>query len=149
MKKTNTPPILVLDETIAKIPTKQEIETASIRLVEKVEEGYMNPLLAYGQLTAMEQAVKAAKDRISNQALTEAQKYEKEGTIPFGAYGCDFQVKESGVKYDFSANDYWRTLKETADLANAELKSHEDLLKRTKQCAKSSKTIVQVTLRKS
>lgn len=148
MKKTNTPPILVLDEKVAKIPTKQEIATASIRLTEKVDEGEMNPLLAYGQLTAIEQAVKAAKERIAEQALSEAQKYEKEGTIPFGVYGCDFQVKESGVKYDFSENAHWRELKEANDITTAELKAHEDLLKRMKMCAKSSKTIVQVTLRK-
>jgi len=140
--------VLVLDENVSRIPTKKEIDAASVRLVNRVDEGYMNPLLAYGQLTALEAVVKAAKERIAEQALEEAQKYEKEGTIPFGAYNCDFQVKESGVKYDFSDNARWRELKEVLDLANAELKSHEDLLKRMKQCAKSSKTIVQVTLHK-
>lgn len=141
--------VLVLDEHIAKIPSKSEIEAASVRLVGKVDEGYMNPLLAYGQLTAFEQVVKAAKEKIAGQALSEAQKYEKEGTLPFGAYGCDFQVKESGVRYDFSGNEHWRELKEMCDVANAELKAHEDMLKRLKLCAKSSKTIVQVTLRKA
>ncbi len=147
-KKTNTPPVLALDETVAYVPNKVEIANAATKLVEKVDEGYMSPLLALGQLSALEQVIKTAKDRIADAALAEAEKYEKGGTIPFGAYNCDFQVKESGVKYDFSANAHWQSLKETADLANAELKSHEDLLKRMKQCGKSSKTIVQVTLRK-
>lgn len=147
-KDTNTPPVLILDETIARVPSKADIADASVRLVERVDEGYMNPLLAYGQLTALEQVVKAAKERIADQALEEAQRYEKEGTIPFGAFGCDFQVKESGVKYDFSDNARWRELKEANEITTAELKSHEDLLKRMKMCAKSSKTIVQVTLHK-
>lgn len=147
-KNISTTEILMLDESFVKIPTKKEIEEASIRLTQRVDDGYMNPLLAYGQLTALEQAIKAAKERMSQQALEEAQKYEKEGTIPFGAYGCDFQVKESGVKYDFSENAHWRELKEANDITTAELKAHEDLLKRMKMCAKSSKTIVQVNLRK-
>jgi len=147
-KSVNTPPVLALDEKVAYVPNKVEIANAATKLVEKVDEGYMSPLLALGQLSALEQVIKTAKERIADAALAEAQTYEKEGTIPFGAYNCDFQVKEAGVKYDFSANEHWQTLKETADLANAELKSHEDLLKRMKQCGKSSKTIVQVTLRK-
>lgn len=148
MKKNNNTPVLVLDETIAYVPTKAEIATASKKLVEKVDEGYMSALLALGQLSALEKVIQAAKEHIAEAALNEAEKYEKGGTIPFGAYNCDFQVKEAGVKYDFSENEHWQSLKETADLANAELKSHEDLLKRMKQCGKSSKTIVQVTLRK-
>lgn len=141
--------VLTLDESNARIPSKKEIEDASIRFVERVDEGYMNPLLAYGQLTALESVIKAAKERVAPLALKEAETYEKGGTIPFGAFNCDFQVKESGVKYDFSDNEYWRQLKEANDITAAELKSHEDLLKRLKQCGKSSKTIVQVTLRKS
>ena len=148
MDENNNTPVLVLDETVAYVPSKGEVATAAAKLVEKVEEGYMDPLLALGQLTALESVIKAAKERIAEPALAAAEKYEKGGTIPFGAYNCDFQVKEAGVKYDYSANAHWQSLKETADLANAELKSHEDLLKRMKQCGKSSKTIVQVTLRK-
>ena len=148
-KSVNTPPVLVLDEKVAYVPNKSEIANAATKLVEKVDEGYMSPLLALGQLSALEQVIKTAKERIADAALAEAQTYEKEGTIPFGAYNCDFQVKEAGVKYDFSDNEHWRSLKEANDITAAELKAHEDLLKRMKMCAKSSKTIVQVTLRKA
>lgn len=136
--------IIKLDEQ-ACVPTKKEITAAAEKFVERVDEGYMNPLLAYGQITAMEQMLKEAKEKVRELALNEAERY---GEKTFSTYGMDIQIKEAGVKYDYSANEYWNQLKETADVANAELKSHEDLLRRLGQCAKSSTTTLSITLRK-
>lgn len=140
--------ILVLNEQTAVVPSKSEIAEASAKLVERVTEGYMNPLLAYGQLTALEETIKAAKERIKSEALDEAERYEAGGRQLFGAYGCEFQVTEVGVKYDYSQNEYWRQLKEQVDVANAELKGHETTLKGLGQYSKTSTTSVKVVLKK-
>lgn len=134
---------LVLNETI--LPTKSEIKEMATQLVERVEEGYLNPLLAYGQITALEEMLKQAKGIIKDQALAEAERYESK---TFSCYNMDVQVKETGVKYDYTENQHWRELKEVVDLANAELKGHEEVLKRMGQCAKSSTTSIAITLRK-
>ena len=105
----------------------------------------MNPLLAYAQLTALEEMIKASKERIKESALDEAERY---GTKTIAAYGCEFQVKEAGVKYDYSDNAHWRDLKEAVDLATAELKGHETTLKKMGMCAKSATTVVSVSLAK-
>lgn len=139
---------LILTQDVIYIPTKSEIALAAEKLVSQVTEGEMSPLLAYGQLAALEQTIKEAKERIAESALAEAERYEGGGKQVFGAYNCEFQVKEAGVKYDYSENEHWRTLKEQVDLANAELKGHETILRKMGMCAKSSKTIVQVNLKK-
>ena len=56
-------------------------------------------------------------------------KYGK-GEIPTSS-GASFQVKETGVKYDFSqCNDpVWNNLKEQADRINEQLKEREKYLK--------------------
>lgn len=139
---------LVLTQEQIYIPTKSEIALAAEKLVSNVLEGEMNPLLAYGQLAALEQTIKEAREKIAESALAEAERYEGGGRQPFGAYNCEFQVKEAGTKYDYSANAYWVQLKEASDLAQAELKGHETTLRKMGQCSKSSKTIVQVNLKK-
>lgn len=139
---------LILTQDVIYIPTKSEIALAAEKLVSQVTEGEMSPLLAYGQLAALEQTIKEAKERIAESALAEAERYEGGGRQVFGAYNCEFQVKEAGVKYDYSENEHWRNLKEQVDLANAELKGHETILRKMGMCAKSSKTIVQVNLKK-
>ena len=136
--------LIALDDS-AVVPTKNEISEAATHFIEKVEEGYINPLLAYGQITAIEQMLKESKERIKESAIDEAERY---GEKLFTAFGMDVQVKETGVKYDYSENQRWRELKEVADIATAELKSHEDLLKRMGKCARSSSTTIAITLRK-
>lgn len=141
----NKPNGIVLTEKITHVPSKTECAEASVKMVKRVEDGYMNPLLAYAQLTALEEMIKASKERIKESALDEAERY---GTKTIAAYGCEFQVKEAGVKYDYSDNAHWRDLKEAVDLATAELKGHETTLKKMGMCAKSATTVVSVSLAK-
>ena len=139
--------VVALNENVG-VPNKSEIEVAAKSIVERVEEGYMNPLLAYGQLTALEEMISQAKERVKPLALEEAERYEGGGKQGFGAYGCDFQVTETGVKYDYSENEYWRQLNEAVELAKAELKGHETTLKAMKQFRRTSTTTVKVSLHK-
>lgn len=127
------------------VPTKTEIAEQTQRLVEKVLDGDINPLRAYGLLAALEKIAGEAKKAIVGQALDEAEKYpEKE----IGVYGAKFQIKEAGVKYDYTNDPEWRDYQEQIDIVRAQQKGRETVLQSLKLCAKSSTTTLQVTLNK-
>lgn len=129
----------------ALVPNKQTINIAANNLIACVEDGDMSALLAYGQLSALEELVKVAKSRISQYALYEAEKYNEKS---FDAFGMNIQVKEVGVKYDYSDNARWCELKEQCKLADSELKGHETTLKKMGAFHKTSTTSVAITLKK-
>jgi len=127
------------------VPSKAEIALQVQGIVRKVSEGDIDPLRAYGLLTALEKVAGDARKQIADIALTEAAKYpEKE----IGAFGAKFMVKECGVKYDYSSDPQWRDLQAEIDTIRAEQKGRETVLQSLKLCAKSSTTTLQVTLNK-
>lgn len=135
---------IVLSEDFL-VPTKSDIQNQVTALVGQVEDGVINPLRAYGLLAALEKMAGDAKKELTEAAITEAMKYpEKE----IGVYGAKFQIKETGVKYDFSNDPEWCDYQEQIDLVKAQQKGREATLKALKLCAKSSTTTVQVTLGK-
>lgn len=135
---------IVLSEDFL-VPTKSDIQNQVTALVGQVEDGVINPLRAYGLLAALEKMAGDAKKELTEAAITEAMKYpEKE----IGAYGAKFQIKETGVRYDFSNDPEWCDYQEQIDLVKAQQKGRETTLKNLKLCAKSSTTTVQVTLGK-
>lgn len=128
-----------------RVPSKTEIAKQVEQVTAQVAEGNINPLRAYGLLSALEKVVSEAKKSIVELAITEAEKYpEKE----IGVYGAKFQVKEAGVKYDYSSDPQWRDLQNEIDIIRAEQKGRETVLQSLKMCAKSSTTTLQVTLNK-
>jgi hypothetical protein len=135
---------LVLNESYL-VPTKAEISAKVNELMDQVDEGWINPMRALGQLTAIEKLVSDCRKAIMEKAITEAEKY-KEKTI--NAFGAEFQIKESGVKYDFSSDAEWKDYQDTIDLAKAQQKGRETVLKAMGMCSKSSTTILQVNLKK-
>lgn len=135
---------IVLSEDFL-VPTKSDIQNQVTALVGQVEDGVINPLRAYGLLAALEKMAGDAKKELTEAAITEAMKYpEKE----IGVYGAKFQIKETGVRYDFSNDPEWCDYQEQIDLVKAQQKGRETTLKNLKLCAKSSTTTVQVTLGK-
>lgn len=141
---TDYPLVPLISEERA-VPTKTEIAEQTQRLVEKVLDGDINPLHAYGLLVALEKIAGEAKKAIASQALDEAEKYpEKE----IGVYGAKFQIKEAGVKYDYTNDPEWRDYQEQIDIVRAQQKGRETVLQSLKLCAKSSTTTLQVTLNK-
>ena len=83
--------------------------------------------------------------KLSEPVLNVAEKY---GTKSFSQYGVDFQVREVGVKYDFSDDATWNAMQETKKGLDAEIKGRETALKLAGNCAKSSTTAVVVNFRK-
>lgn len=134
---------LILSNT--QVPTKAEIALQVQGIEKQVSDGLIDPLRAYGLLTAFEKVASEAKKAIAEQAIAEAEKYaEKE----VGVFGAKFQLKEAGVKYDYSSDPQWRDLQNEIDIIRAEQKGRETVLQSLKMCAKSSTTTLQVTLNK-
>lgn len=81
--------------------TKSEILLFVDKMVDNALDGWVNPLQTEAQLACMEKVVKdirANKD-FKNAVLSEAEKY---GQKTFEAYNSNVQIKETGVKYDYS-----------------------------------------------
>lgn len=127
------------------IPTKAEIAEQIQRVTDQVADGTINPLRAYGLLAALEKVVAEAKKAIQDLALMEADKYpDKTNDV----YGAQFQIKEAGVKYDFSDSPEWNALQVQIEELKARQKGVETTLKALGQCAKSSTTTLQVNFSK-
>ncbi len=110
------------------MPTsKQQIETFVERICNEVEEGYENPLKLYVQLKALEKAIGDIKSRIEEKAVNEAEKYGEKGV--FGAYGANVQIKETGVRYDFSVSEEWKHANDVVEAAKEAMKAVEKRLK--------------------
>lgn len=110
------------------MPTsKQQIETFVERICNEVEEGYENPLKLYVQLKALEKAIGDIKSRIEEKAVSEAEKYGERGV--FGAYGANVQIKETGVRYDFSVSEEWKHANDVVEAAKEAMKAVEKRLK--------------------
>ena len=128
-----------------RVPSKTEIAKQVEQVTAQVEDGNINPLRAYGLLVALEKVISEAKKSILELAIKEAEKYpEKE----IGAYGAKFQIKEAGVKYDYSQDGEWQSYQDQIEEIRARQKGRETTLQALKQCAKSSTTTLQVTLNK-
>jgi len=81
--------------------TKNEIQSFVDGLVESVMNGDTSPLLINVQLSALEAVVEGVKKNpdFKESVLNEAMRY---GTKTFDAYNAQIQVKETGVKNDYS-----------------------------------------------
>lgn len=135
----------ILVDDLQVIPTKSQVASATDKIVAIVENGEIDPLQALATITALADTFAAAKKRITEFAITEAEKYPQK-TI--SAYGAQFQLKEAGIKYDYSMNPEWVSQKEEVDKQTEELKAIEAYLKAKGNFAKSATTTVSVILPK-
>lgn len=117
--------ILSLFET-----TKVERQDFVIRVVESLDNGHVDPLKVHLQVKCMEDVIKQlnANTIYKNNVLDAAQKYEKKS---FDFSNSKVEIKEVGVKYDFSKceditlNDLYA---KQAEL-DAKVKARETMLK--------------------
>jgi hypothetical protein len=80
-------------------------------------------------VSAMETFIKELKER------KEFKEYAREELLKHGGKyvspsGARIEVAETGVKYDYANDNKWQMLKAVADDVNAQLKEHEDKLKK-------------------
>ena len=114
-----------------KLPeTKSQVSEYKNLIRSSVEKGEVNPLVFLKQVTALEQLVKELKQDvvIKNIILEESEKY---GAKSFSDFGANFQIKEVGVKYDFSTcNDIvWEDIERKAKAIAVAKKERENFLK--------------------
>lgn len=122
--------------------TSAQVASKVIALVEDGEVDALDTLIKLSWLqTTLESCIKA----IRTHALTEAEKY---GQKSFRAFGCDIQIKETGVKYDYSDSEEWRQMSEQEKEMALIRKQLEERLRFAGNCVKTSTTNVQITLPK-
>ena len=149
--------------TISQMPeTKEEIDSFVKKAKSEIINSNENPLKVLKQLKAIEKTVQTLlKDRdIEDYILEEA---EKQGQKRFELYGVQFEVKETGTKYEFdTCNDSkWQELTEKEQEIQKDRKKREELLKSMNEewvnpetgeivhpAVKKSKTKVIVTFQK-
>ena len=108
---------------------KAEIKTFVQDVKERILSGDENPLKIAAQLKAMEEVIdelrkdKEIRDMILNAA-------EKEGKTS-KSFNAEFQIKETGVKYDFSVcgDPEWEDLNKEIEPIKAKIKERETFLK--------------------
>lgn len=144
-----------------KLPeTKTEVSNYSRLIKDAVLEGETEPLLFLQQITSLELLVKTLKTDplIKDVILEEAEKYGKS----FEHLSSKFQIKETGVKYDFSqcGDVEWEQLDSQIKDLTDKRKKRESFLKaidgevygadgvQLTPPAKSSTTQVVITLNK-
>lgn len=116
------------------------------QVVQCVEDGEIRPLDALAKLSWLSQTIDGAIKKIRPLATDEAERdyAQKE----FGAYGVRFQVKEAGVRYDYSDSDEWLQLQAKIDDLELERKQLEERLRHKGQAFRTSTTTVSVMLKK-
>lgn len=125
--------------------TKQNALHMAEIIINQVTEGNVNPLEAMVKLTYLQNIVEAALKAIRPKAVDEADKYP---TKTFSDYGAEFQVKETGIKYDYSGDEEWQQIKLQADGIALELKQCEERLRKFGNVPRTSTTNISVILGK-
>lgn len=123
------------------VPTKQEIADKVVEITSGVNDGNIDPLRAYGLLSALEKMAAEAKKKIADAAMAEREKYPKNEKI----FGVSFDIAECGVKYDYSADEEWQMFEENINAIRLEQKARELILRNTGRCSKKSTTTLKVT----
>lgn len=142
----NTDILKLTDTPIATVDlSKTNARAAAEQVINRVADGDQYALETLAKLTFLSEILDTAMKAIRPMAVDEAEQYGKQ---PISVGGVGFQVKEAGVKYDYSHDDEWKELKKQADAAALMLKQCEERLRLAGECAKSSTTTVSVVLPK-
>lgn len=121
--------------------TKTEINNVATDMIERVKDGEIKALEALAKLSFMQAILEQAIKEIRPIATNEAETYGKK---TFGDYGVEFTIKETGVKYDYSADKEWSEYQENINAIKLMQKGRETVLKGSGQYAKTSTTSLSV-----
>lgn len=102
------------------------------KIVSDVLNGILNPLDVHIFTKSIENTIKMIQTALTREVLDEASKY---GEKTFVHRGCEVNIRELGVKYDFTNcnDDKWTDLMAEMELLKAEIKARETFLKAIKQ----------------
>ena len=109
--------------------SKANREELAIQIVEAIDAGDLNPLDIHYQVKAMEDFIKmlTANSRYKDAVLTEGMKHGKS----FQFNGSKMEIKETGVKYDYSkcGDPNWQLLEDQISELKDKQKAVESHLK--------------------
>ena len=111
---------------------KETIKKQSLALLNDIDEGHMHPLQVAAQFKFVEDVISNVKEELRQRVIAEKDKYGKDAMTYHGAL---FDIKEAGVKYDYSQCDdtIWNDLKQQLDALNDKMKEREAFLKSLKE----------------
>jgi hypothetical protein len=124
-----TTSILSLFET-----DKSQRESFCMDLINRIDSGEADPLKVHLQIKCMEDIIKLLNSNtVYKAALLEAS--EKMGQKSFEFHNAKFEIKETGVKYDFSkcGDVVWETLDSAGSTISDQIKEREKFLKTVPQ----------------
>ena len=112
--------------------TKDSIKEQSLALLNDIDEGHMHPLQVAAQFKFVEDVISNVKEELRQRVIAEKDKYGKDAMT---YHGATFDIKEAGVKYDYSQCDdtIWNDLKQQLDALNEKMKEREAFLKTLKE----------------
>lgn len=120
-----TTSILALFQT-----TKEERQSFTLDLIDKIQSGEADPLKVHLQIKCMEEIIKLLNSNtIYKKTVLEAA--EKYGEKSFEFMNSKIEIKEMGAKYNFEGcgDTEWEMLDSTARAAANDLKERETFLK--------------------
>ena len=111
---------------------KEIIKETSLALLNDIDEGHMHPLQVAAQFKFIEDVITNVKEELRQRVISEQSKYGKDAMT---YHGATFDIKEAGVKYDYSQCDdtIWNDLKQQLDALNDKMKEREAFLKTLKE----------------
>ena len=112
--------------------TKETIKEQSLALLKDLDEGHFSPLHLAAQLKFVEDVITNIKEEVRQRVIAEQDKYGKEAMT---YYGARFDIKEAGVKYDFTEcnDDIWNDIYQQMEALNEKRKEREAFLKTLKE----------------
>jgi hypothetical protein len=112
--------------------SKETIKEHSFNLLKDLDNGYITPLQLAAQLKYFEDVIANVKEEVRQRVVAEQSKYGKERMTFKGA---TFDIKEAGIKYDYSNCDdtIWNDLKQQLNDLNEKMKEREAFLKSLKE----------------
>jgi hypothetical protein len=108
-------------------PTKSDIKIATDMLISQIDSGEINPIDIAVQLKVLEEFIKDAREKLNNYTIDELRKYPTGRTSIFETR---IEIAETGIKYDYSQDLVWQSLKQQNEMTSIALKFREDILKK-------------------
>ena len=112
--------------------SKETIKEHSINLLADLDNGYITPLQLAAQLKYFEDIIANVKEEVRQRVVAEQSKYGKERMTFKGAA---FDIKEAGIKYDYSHCEctIWNDINQQIEVLTEQRKEREAFLKTLKE----------------
>ena len=111
---------------------KETIKETSLALLKDLDEGHIAPLQLAAQLKFVEDVISNVKEELRQRVVAEKDKYGKDDMT---YHGAKFDIREAGVKYDYShcEDTIWNELSQQIDTLTEQRKEREAFLKALKE----------------